>query len=128
MQQYSSLPVGWSGRSTRVFRQKWETVLVRDCMSTANDRESSDRRDLLARILAEVADGARDTAAIRAVRKRVTKQTAQWDRADLLALAHELIGRASYGRFMAYELVRYHAGTMRSIDRTEVEALGAGIG
>lgn len=78
-------------------------------------------------ILAEVRGGMMNTPAIRAVRKRVTKQIAGEDRADVLRFTHDLIRRASFGRFMGCELMHYHAATMESITVAEVEALGEGI-
>ena len=79
------------------------------------------------KILSEVRRAEWYTPAIRALRKRVSKQLADLDRAGLLQIAHELIRRAPYGRFIAYELVHYHSTAMQLITAAEVEALGSGI-
>ena len=78
-------------------------------------------------IVAAVSKGGTDTASVRAIRKRMSNTIAEVDRSVVLQAAHELIRRASFGRFIAYELVKHHASTMHSIDVAEVEALGQGM-
>ena len=82
---------------------------------------------LAARILADIRQGESTTPAMRAIRRRASKQIADLDRDTVLELAHELIRRASFARFVAYELVQHHAAAMQSITVAEVEALGSGI-
>lgn len=82
---------------------------------------------LAARIASELQQGDSTTPAMRAIRKRVSKQIAHLDRGGMLELAHELIRRAPSARFVAYELVQHHPAAMQSITVTEVEALGSGI-
>jgi 3-methyladenine DNA glycosylase AlkD len=65
-------------------------------------------------------------AALRAERKRISREVAAWDRTALLGMAHDLIG-ARIARFVAYELVLNHQPTMASITREEVEKLGEGM-
>jgi len=66
------------------------------------------------------------TAALRAERKRISKEAAALDRRALLSLAHHLI-EARAPRFVAYELVLHHRPTIESITPEEVVALGAGM-
>ena len=65
-------------------------------------------------------------AALRAERKRISREVAVLDRTALLGMAHELIG-ARIARFVAYELVLNHQPTMESITQEEVEKLGEGM-
>jgi 3-methyladenine DNA glycosylase AlkD len=68
-----------------------------------------------------------DAASLRAERKRISKEVALWNRDELLALAHHLI-EMRIARFVAYELLLNHPPTIQSIDQSEVEKLGEGIG
>jgi 3-methyladenine DNA glycosylase AlkD len=68
----------------------------------------------------------RDTASLRAERKRISKEVAAHDRAEVLGLAHGLI-KAGIPRFVAYELVQNHKPSMEQITQTEVESLGEGM-
>jgi 3-methyladenine DNA glycosylase AlkD len=68
----------------------------------------------------------RDTASLRAERRRVSKEVAALDRAEVLGLAHDLI-EAGIPRFVAYELVQNHQPAMERITQTEVENLGGGM-
>lgn len=88
---------------------------------------SKEATEIVDEIAAAVSKTARNTEAIRAVRKRFSKEIADFDRSMVLQAAHELIRRASYGRFVGYELVNHHAPTMQAVDVAEVEALGAGM-
>ena len=45
----------------------------------------------------------------------------------MLAIADELIQRAPFGRFVAYELVQHHALTMQAITLQEIQRLGRGM-
>jgi 3-methyladenine DNA glycosylase AlkD len=66
------------------------------------------------------------TEPLRAGRKRISREVATLGRAELLALAGDLIG-AGVARFVAYELVMNHKATMQSITRTDIEKLGEGM-
>lgn len=68
-----------------------------------------------------------DAASLRAERKRISKEVDTFDRDALLGLAHHLID-ARIPRFVAYELILNHEPTMESINQTEVERLGRGMG
>ncbi|HXB70122.1 MAG TPA: DNA alkylation repair protein [Candidatus Acidoferrales bacterium] len=65
-------------------------------------------------------------AALRAERKRISREVAVLDRTALLGMAHELI-EALIARFVAYELVLNHQPAMESITQQEVEKLGEGM-
>jgi len=78
-------------------------------------------------MLAELREIPPDIASLRSFRKHVSKQLGTVDRRDVLAIADALIARAAYGRFLAYELVLHHGGTLGSITKPEVEALGQGM-
>jgi 3-methyladenine DNA glycosylase AlkD len=67
-----------------------------------------------------------NTSALRAERKRVSREVAAWDRTALLGMAHAVID-AGVARFVAYELVLSHQPLMESITRKEVEQLGDGM-
>jgi len=67
-----------------------------------------------------------NTAALRAERKRISKEIAALDRAAVLELAHHLIA-ARIPRFVAYELILNHKPAMESITPTDVERLGRGL-
>jgi 3-methyladenine DNA glycosylase AlkD len=68
-----------------------------------------------------------NTASMRAERKRISRELAALDRTALLGLAHHLI-EARIARFVAYELILNHQPTIGSINRSEVEKLGEGMG
>lgn len=78
-------------------------------------------------IITAVSKSGMDTASVRAIRKRMSKKVAELDRALVLEAAYELIERPPFGRFIAFELVRFHAATLQRINLAEVEALGRGI-
>ena len=84
-------------------------------------------RLLADRIIAELRRAAMNTPGIRTVRRRFSKELKGTDRNTVLACAHELIHRAPYGRFVAYELVHFHGATLQSLTEAEVEKLGYGI-
>jgi 3-methyladenine DNA glycosylase AlkD len=65
-------------------------------------------------------------APLRAERRRISREVAQLDRAEILRLAHDLL-RAGVHRFVAYELVLHHKPTLTTLTIGEVEELGAGI-
>jgi 3-methyladenine DNA glycosylase AlkD len=67
-----------------------------------------------------------NTSALRAQRKRISREVAAWDRAGVLNMAHELI-EARIARFVAYELVLNHQPTIESMTQKEVEKLGEGM-
>jgi len=69
----------------------------------------------------------RNTPAIRRVRRAISKELAQAPRADVLALAYELILLAPARRWVAYELVQHHASAAQRIALSEVERLGDGM-
>lgn len=98
-----------------------------DVLSIEHRRMTKVASQIVDQIVTALSKGQQNTPAIRAVRKQVSKQIASFDRAVVLDVAHQLIRRASYGRFVAYELVHYHAPTMQALDIAEVEALGAGM-
>jgi len=64
---------------------------------------------------------------LRAERKKISREIAGLQRAEVLRLAHHLI-HSRVARFVAYELVLNHEPTLASIDAAEVERLGQGIG
>ena len=84
-------------------------------------------RQIAKQIAAQLDQVASNTASIRALRKRISKQLIAIDRNTLLSVAHELIQHARFGRFVAYELVKHHERTLSSITRTEIEELGHGM-
>jgi len=65
--------------------------------------------------------------ALRAERKRISREVAACDRGAVLRLAHQLMA-AGIARFVAYELILNHKQAMESITQREVEKLGEGIG
>jgi len=70
----------------------------------------------------------RNTAAIRALRRKISKELAPLDRAGVMALAYGLVDSGdSNARWVAYELVRDHAASMARITALEVERLGEGL-
>jgi 3-methyladenine DNA glycosylase AlkD len=81
-----------------------------------------DRADFIRRLRAVPPN----TAALRAERKRISKEITPLDRTALLGLAHHLI-QARIPRFVAYELILNHAPTMQSINQADVEGLGRGM-
>src|ERR1700736_74387 len=82
-----------------------------------------DRGKLVRRLRAVPAN----TASLRAERKRISREVAALDRNALLGLAHHLI-ESGIARFVAYELVLNHKATVESINQSDVERLGEGIG
>lgn len=64
--------------------------------------------------------------ALRAERKRISKEIAALDRIQVIGLAHHLIGKG-IDRFVAYELVLNHPQTIDAIVPAEVEKLGEGM-
>jgi 3-methyladenine DNA glycosylase AlkD len=67
-----------------------------------------------------------NTAALRAERKRISKEIAGLDRAAIFELAESLID-ACIPRFVAYELILNHKAAMESIQEGEAQALGEGM-
>ena len=72
--------------------------------------------------------GDQSTAALRAVRRALSRQLRQAPRGQVLALAHCLIARDGRGdRFLAYEIVAAHPATMAGLTRSEARRLGRGL-
>ena len=67
------------------------------------------------------------TARVRAVRKTYSSQIQNWIPEDVLAMAMNLIQTGEKYRWVAYELVHFHKPALKSLGRTELELLGAGI-
>jgi 3-methyladenine DNA glycosylase AlkD len=65
----------------------------------------------------------RDTASVRSVRRLYSRRLAGAEPAQVLALARMLIERHGRG-WVAYELIRAHAGAFRRIGARELEGLG----
>jgi 3-methyladenine DNA glycosylase AlkD len=86
-----------------------------------------DPNPVVERIVAALRHAPANTAGMRAVRKRFSKELAEVDRGAVLTAAQELIERAPFARFVAYEIVRFHLATMQSISEEEVENLGQGM-
>jgi 3-methyladenine DNA glycosylase AlkD len=70
--------------------------------------------------------GPANTAALRAERKRISKELAGVEGLDLVKLANDSIA-AGVARFVAYELVLNHSPTMKAITPEQVEKLGQGM-
>jgi 3-methyladenine DNA glycosylase AlkD len=67
-------------------------------------------------------------ADVRAVRREFSKKLKQADADLVLKLALSLLQlRASWYRFVAYELVQHHPATMTSLEVKAIEKLGAGM-
>jgi 3-methyladenine DNA glycosylase AlkD len=97
-------------------------------MVSQKRRESGNEGGQIAdRIISELSRTAGSTPAIRGLRKKISKQLVEADRKTILSVAQELIDRAPFGRFVGYELVHYHDGTMRALTEKEVQSLGQGI-
>ena len=62
--------------------------------------------------------------ALRAERKRISREVAGLDRNEVPGLAQHLI-ESGVVRFVAYELVLNHKATMESINRSDVVKLGS---
>jgi len=89
--------------------------------------EAPDHREvtaLAADALRRIARSDRSTAAIRAVRKDVSKRIARWPSQRVFELALLLVQSA---RWFAYELVYHHPDTVRRLDADVVERLGEGM-
>jgi 3-methyladenine DNA glycosylase AlkD len=78
------------------------------------------------RIIAQLRAIPANTVALRAERKRISREVAGVSRVILLGLARDLI-EARVPRFVAYEIVLNHKPAMESITESEVEELGEGI-
>jgi 3-methyladenine DNA glycosylase AlkD len=79
------------------------------------------------RTIARLASAPGNTAAIRQLRKAASKELAGGAPNEVLAVAMELIRRARFGRFFAYELVHSHRAAMATITLDDVERLGGGM-
>ena len=80
---------------------------------------------------AQIADAIRalpvpNTANVRAVRRRFSRQLAQAEPAFVLSLARELLERYDQ-RWVAYELIRNHQATFHTIGEAELVEMGHGI-
>lgn len=96
--------------------------------SAASQREASiDVLRVADRMTAELAAAPGNAAAIRAMRRALSKELAGASVSAVYAIAHALIARARFGRFVAYELVQHHAHAASSITLEEVERLGDGM-
>jgi 3-methyladenine DNA glycosylase AlkD len=82
---------------------------------------------IVSRIMAALEKAPGNTAGIRHVRRRFSKELLDVNRAIVLQVAHELIRQAPFGRFVGYELIHHHPNTMAAVTRKEIEALGYGI-
>jgi 3-methyladenine DNA glycosylase AlkD len=89
--------------------------------------KSAEVRVIAGAIIARLENVPAKAEAIRAIRSSASKELAGAEAAAVLAVARELIRRAPFGRFVAYELVQYHAGAMSLLRRVDVEALGEGM-
>jgi 3-methyladenine DNA glycosylase AlkD len=70
----------------------------------------------------------RSTAAIRALRRKISKELAVADRQTVLKLALQLVSTGDpAGRWVAYELIQHHPVTPMTLSPAEVEQLGRGI-
>lgn len=67
-----------------------------------------------------------NTPAVRAVRRRYTKQLEDATARDVLAIAYELLERRG-SRFVAYELIAFHPETMASLGAGHLRRLGRGM-
>jgi len=64
---------------------------------------------------------------VRELRRRYSKQFSNSSGEEMLRLAHRLIRGDDLARFVAYELVHFHAETPARIGEREVRTLGAGM-
>ena len=63
----------------------------------------------------------RDTASVRAVRKRWSAALRSAPAADVLAIAAAVEGQAAQtGKWVAYELIRFHAGAFAAVSESQV--------
>jgi 3-methyladenine DNA glycosylase AlkD len=70
----------------------------------------------------------RTTAAVRAVRRELSRQLADAAAAHVIELAHRLLARKGFEyRFVACELVSHHREALRSLGVEELERLGHGL-
>jgi 3-methyladenine DNA glycosylase AlkD len=83
---------------------------------------------LVAEIEAKVAAmPLRNAAALRALRRQYSKQIANASGQDAVKLAASLIGRGRVHRFVGDELIASHTRALFSLDRQQLEQLGAGM-
>jgi len=68
----------------------------------------------------------RNAASWRVERKRLSREMAECGREEVLCRAHELIDRG-VARFVAYELVLYHAPTRDTLRPSDVMRLSRGV-
>src|SRR5579884_1164648 len=97
----------------------------RNEVAAASDKPDVER--IVAQIIARLEAAPPRTASIRSVRKEASRSMAHLSPQTVLRVAHQLIKRAPFGRFVAYELVQHHAATMASLSREEIERLGRGM-
>jgi len=67
------------------------------------------------------------TPVLRAIRKKISRQITFLDRQIVIEAALTLISRGRVHRFVPYELVQYHRGTMENITSGEIERLADGM-
>jgi 3-methyladenine DNA glycosylase AlkD len=98
------------------------------CEAAGGVTESSPG-ELAAKIVFRVeALPARDTAAVRQVRRGVSRQFASSQPELVIDIAFCLLERTEFlYHFVAYELVRYHRQALASVDEALLERLGRGI-
>src|SRR4051812_36412050 len=91
--------------------------------------ESLDRDALVAEIgarLRALPDQKTDT--VRSLRREFSQRIARAAPVDVVALALRLIAAPDFeSRFVAYELVCYHRGALRSLDAADLARLGRGL-
>ncbi len=70
----------------------------------------------------------RKTATVRALRRRHSKPLANADPRFVVQIALTLLKETDFlFRFVAYELITYHRGALRSLTTKDLERLGRGI-
>jgi hypothetical protein len=66
-------------------------------------------------------------AALRQLRRQLSKELRGADAAHVIGSARQLIATKSFPRWIAYELVANHRDALATLQRSDVEALGAGM-
>jgi 3-methyladenine DNA glycosylase AlkD len=89
--------------------------------------EPQDPKDVAAEIDAQIrALPVQNTANVRAVRRRYSRQIETAGPEYVLDLARELLKHDAF-RWVAYELIRFHEGAFRGLDSVCLEDLGQGM-
>lgn len=82
---------------------------------------------IVSRIIAALKKAPGNTPGIRNVRRRFSKELLDVNSQVVLQVAHDLIRKAPFGRFVGYEIINHHPATMAALTAKEIEALGQGI-